>query len=467
MDAGVPVEKLRTYLRELNPEARALLLNALERNALQGTEIPGAELILQELRPSLREENSHAARIGNPARAFFRPLEPFLVDSGSPRLVPGRVERSSLQPLWDWIGRDLLSDSTAAYSRAVVEALLAGHERGVIRLARPLQDEAASAMAAWITQAAHDDRLRRRLIGQIGTPRALEDLRTLQRVLVHQDVLAQVSTRLPHSIKNLADEQLAQVLGLLEYATTGKPELLVPVLLLLVDRLAAPWQLVRVAVKSADSDVAARVAQAPYAVAVTMALAELRCRIEELRRFLKGGQLADATALLKHTHDAIRGLRTELDFTGEISWSKELATSRAAASELLHAEIEIVPGRVRRVLRPRATKEIEVGSELDPVEVAEVQGRIELVIACRKYAGELAINQIAPRVHSELQNYLDTGTAALLESLRTAGVGDRKFRQSQVDAAVRFAGTLFGPEYAGLLSKAAGMAAADRKLQKA
>jgi hypothetical protein len=96
-----------------------------------------------------------------------------------------------------------------------------------------------------------------------------------------------------------------------------------------------------------------------------------------------------------------------------------------------------------------------------------VQGRIELVIACRKYAGELAINQIAPRVHSELQNYLDTGTAALLESLRTAGVGDRKFRQSQVDAAVRFAGTLFGPEYAGLLSKAAGMAAADRKLQKA
>lgn len=466
MSEEVPVERLRAYLRELTPQARTLLLSTLERNALQGTDVPGAAIILQELRPSLRED-PQLARIGNPARAFFRPLEPFLVDAGSPQLVQGRVERGSLQPLWDWIARDLLPEAAATYSRAVAEALLSGHERTVSRLARGLQDEAAPAMAAWIAQAATDDRLRRRLIGQIGTPRALEDLRTVQRVLAHQDILAQVSARLTPSSRNLADEQLANALGLLEYSTQDRPELLGPVLLLIMDRLAAPWQLIRIAIKSAESDVAARIAQAPYGLAVTMVLADLRCRIEELRRLLKTAQIAAATSLLKLTHDTIRGLRTELDLSGETTWGKELAADRAMVSDLLHAEIENTPGRVRRLLRPRVSKEIEVGSELDPGEVAEVQARIELVIACRKYAGELAINQIAPRVYSDLQNYLDTGTAALLESLRNAGPIDRKFRQSQVDAAVRFAGTVFSPEYAGLLARAAGVAAADRKLGKA
>ena len=38
--------------------------------------------------------------------------------------------------------------------------------------------------------------------------------------------------------------------------------------------------------------------------------------------------------------------------------------------------------------------------------------------------------------------------------LRHAGEDDRSFRQSQVDAAVRFCGKVFGPDYAAMLAKA-------------
>ena len=45
-----------------------------------------------------------------------------------------------------------------------------------------------------------------------------------------------------------------------------------------------------------------------------------------------------------------------------------------------------------------------------------------------------------------------------------AGEADRSFRQSQVDAAVRFCAKVFGKDYAALLSKAAEVAATpDRK----
>ena len=72
------------------------------------------------------------------------------------------------------------------------------------------------------------------------------------------------------------------------------------------------------------------------------------------------------------------------------------------------------------------------------------------------------------RNFNEIQYNLDSGTRALLDGLRHAGDADRAFRQSQVDAAVRFCAKVFGAEYAALLTKAAEVAsAAERKAARA
>jgi DNA-binding GntR family transcriptional regulator len=110
------------------------------------------------------------------------------------------------------------------------------------------------------------------------------------------------------------------------------------------------------------------------------------------------------------------------------------------------------------LLRPQPSREIQPGSVLDPNEVAEVEALVEFVGICRYFAGELAINEMTQRALSELRQYLDDGTRALLEGLRHAGESDRSFRQSQVDAAVRFCAKVFGREYAALLGKAAEVA---------
>ena len=70
-----------------------------ERGLLQGTAAPGAELILSELRRSLRDGQTRSARFGDPARLFFQPIEPFLVDDGPDHKHRGRIARSALEPL--------------------------------------------------------------------------------------------------------------------------------------------------------------------------------------------------------------------------------------------------------------------------------------------------------------------------------------------------------------------------------
>ena len=69
-------------------------------------------------------------------------------------------------------------------------------------------------------------------------------------------------------------------------------------------------------------------------------------------------------------------------------------------------------------------------------------------------------SEMTQRALTELRQYLANGTQALLEGLRHAGESDRAFRQSQVDAAMRFCSKVSGREYVALLGKAAEVAAA-------
>src|SRR5581483_7138532 len=269
---------------------------------------------------------------------------------------------------------------------------------------------------------------------------------------------------LPPRISNLAGGELDEYKALIEKTSARDGELFLYALLAVMNRLAAPWQIIRFGVRAAGSDTAARVAESHYGVTVTIALAELERMVAELREDLRSGAGVAVGALLKAIHAAARGLRTELDLPVDSTWGRALAAQRAQIAEMLRAEIESAPGRMRRLLRARPSSEIRANSALDADEVAEIEALIGFVGNCRSFASELAINEMTQRTFSEIQQYLDSGTRALLDGLRHAGDIDRSFRQSQVDAAVRFCAKVFGADYAALLTKAAEVAgAAERK----
>ncbi|HEY6024013.1 MAG TPA: hypothetical protein VIV34_07515 [Pseudolabrys sp.] len=456
--AQTTVERLRQFLRELSPGARSLLIGELERSVLRGEEVAGADLVLQELRRIVREQRGSAPRIENSARLLLKPLEPFLVDDRGDHNHPGRVARSSLEALWNWIRRDLLPNDADMLAEEFSDAMLAGDQGKTERLARFFQDRVAAAIEANFSAAAEDEKIRRRILQQIGTPRAGEELAVLKCALKGRDVLASLSARLPLQIGNLANAQLDECKQLIEGAAARDGELFLCALLTVMNRMTATWQLIRLGVRAAGSDTAARVAETHYGVAVNIVLAELERMVAELREDLRSGQGVAVGALLKTIHDSARGLRTELELPVDSTWGRALAAQRTQISDLLRAEIESMPSRVRRLLRPRPSKEIRPNSVLDPDEVAEVEALVEFVGVCRYFAGELAINEMTQRTLSELRQYLDNGTRALLEGLRHAEDGDRSFRQSQVDAAVRFCAKVFGREYAALLGKAADVA---------
>jgi hypothetical protein len=458
-------ERLRDYLGQLPPQAQALLMREFERAIERGEDTAVASLVLDALRkvtrsPSLAEpapkvagaatEDEGRRRSGEAARLFYRPLEPFLVEGNNP-LRPGQIRRASLMPVWQWLARDGAVEQMRDYELAYERSGESGISQEVEIAARKLQAAAAEAIFK-ITSPAGGDK--QRALSRVGPPNVIEDLLPIGSVLHAREALDGFASRVPAYMRVFGDSQIASVCEALNIPTLQTPQLLPFALTLVTQRLVAPWQIIRIATRLAASDDEIRVAATPYGIAVTIALHDLFCLAATLRQDIRRGHFANVGDHLKVLHDGVRGLRTELDLRNDSAWGRQLQSIRADISNALQSELDSVPGRVRRILRQRADKDIPVGAGIDGTEVDEVVSLIDFVAVCRTYASELAINEVTLRTYSDLQQYVEHATEALVQSLRGGDIKARAYRQMQAQAAVRFCEVLFGHDYASLMSRA-------------
>lgn len=442
------IDRLRDYLGQLPPKAQALLMREFERSIERGEDVAVANFVIEQLRSIVRAPSEDVTpRTADPMRLLFRPLEPFLVEN-TPTIRPGQIRRSSLAPVWLWLAREGMPEDIRKFEAALADPGTPDIDRA-IRAAQI----SASEIIAKITAPGGD----RQRLGRIGAPSVVEDIGPLGGVLKVREALETLGIRLQGYMREFEESQVRSVLGALNMPSLQAPQILPFALSLVMQRLGSPWQIIRLGISVAGSDDEVRVAGTPLGVTVTMAIHDLSRVTNELRADIKRGQYKNIINHLKTLHDGVRGLRTELDFRTDSNWGRQLAAIRSDISNGMKSEIDGVPGRVRRLLRQGPDKDVTANSRIDPTEVDETAALIEFVAVCRNYASELAINEVTLRSFTELQQYIETATENLVESLRSTNPTVRVFRKAQMQAAIRFCDVLFGPDYAMLMSKAADM----------
>jgi hypothetical protein len=446
------IERLREYLGQLPPKAQALLMREFERAIERGEDVVVASFVLEQLRMIVRAPTEDMTpRTDDPMRRLFRPLDAYLVENVA-HVRPGQIRRSSLAPIWMWLGREGAPDAVRAFEAAMAQAATPDINAAV----RTMQIAASDAIAN-VTGALSSGE-RQRTLGRLGAPSVVEDIAPIGAVLAACDQLDKLHNKLPGQIRIFSESHVASTMGALNLPSLQTPQVLPFAVSLVMQRLASPWQIVRLGITVAASDDEIRVASTPFGVTVTMAIHDLSRVAAELRNDIKRGQFQDTSNHLKTLHDGVRGLRTELDIRSDSAWGRQLAAIRAEISNSLQSEIDSVPGRVRRLLRQGPDKDVTSANRIDPVDVEETAALIDFVAVCRNYASELAINEVSLRAQTELQHYVEKATETLVESLRTSDQKVRAFRLMQMKAAIRFCEVMFGPDYASLMSKAAEMA---------
>jgi hypothetical protein len=446
-------ERLKDYLVQLPPQSQALLMRAFERAIERGEDTTVATMVLEQLRKVVRGADEDARpRTDDPARLLFSPLELFLIEGNLP-VRPGQVRRSSLLPVWQWLNRDGAPEQAREFEAALARMRQTGTTAELEPAIRKFQLAASDAIIKIATPAHGSDK--QRALARVGSPNVIEDLLPIGSVLQAREALDALGGRLPSYLRVFGDPQIASMSAALNVPSLQTPQLLPFVLSLVMQRLTAPWQIIRLAIRMASSDDEIRVAATPYGIAVSIALHDLSVLAAGLRADIKRGHFENVSEHLKALHDGVRGLRTELDLRNDSAWGRQLASIRADISNALQSEIDSVPGRVRRLLRQRPDKDISASARVDASEVDETAALIDFVAVCRTYASELAINEVTLRTYSDLQQYVEHATEALVQSLRGGDARARAYRQMQVAAAIRFCDVLFGHDYASLMSRAA------------
>src|SRR5437879_2147040 len=304
-------ERLRDYLAQLPPQSQALLMREFERAIERGEDVVVANFVLEQLRKVVRgteEDDEARPRTDDPARLLYGPLEPFLVESNFP-VRAGQIRRASLLPIWQWLGRDGAPEAARAFETALAEIRQSGSNAGLEGATRKFQLAAADAIIKIATPVPGDDR--QRSLARIGPPNVVEDLLSIAGVLRARETLDTLGSRMPGQMRVFSEAQIASVGSALNVPSLQTPQLIPFALSLIMQRLAQPWQIIRLAIKMAASDDEIRVAATPYGIAVTIALHDLSFLTACLRTDIRRSHFDNVGEQLKILHDGVRGLRTQ------------------------------------------------------------------------------------------------------------------------------------------------------------
>jgi hypothetical protein len=345
----VQADRLSEFLQKLTPLSRSCLLSEIERLELCGVDIPGSSDILAKLRAEFRKDGSTQSRAGSPSRHFFMPLESFLINSAPEHANPGRISRSSLVPLWEWICRDVLPTMARDYNKAIGDLDATNNSKELLKIASAFQTKIVKVLENTLASSNGTELARANLAQYTASSTAFDDVVKMLHVLRARDALLKFDAKLPQRISKFDDGQVARITPLLDSLRKANADAVPFALTLVAKRLKPDWQLIRLATKAAASKNAADIAMTPYAVALTMVLDKRTA----LRIALKHNRVIVAKALLTEIYDTEYALQVRIDQFEESNWGLRLRQIMEGISALVEAEVSRFPQEVGHIFASR------------------------------------------------------------------------------------------------------------------
>jgi hypothetical protein len=349
-------DRIQDFLRRLTPLSRNNLLTELERLEACDAAVPGSAPVVEKLRMEFRKDGQPHNRLDNPARYFFAPLEPLLVDGAPEHANSGRILRGSISPVWEWISRNLLPTMTRDYVNAINRLIAADNQREAGRVVSTFQTKVVKSLEGTLSAPDSVNQARAKLATYTASHAAYDDVTKMLSVLRARDVLAKLGDALPAKIGKFDDAQVTKVSALLDGVGKTNAEAVPFALALVATRLKTPWHLIRLATKAAPSKNVADVAATPYAVVVSMVLDRLEDSRSVLRIALRNNRVLVAKEILMEIYDAEYALQVRIDRFDESDWGKRLQNLMSAISALVEAEVSRFPDNVDHVLASRSLR---------------------------------------------------------------------------------------------------------------
>ena len=470
--ADLPADKqvqLQSLLGRLSHANAANLITALERDRLAaGSKLPH-DLLIDFLRGSAASGAGVVRRAPNPQRLFCQPFEDLLsTDADAPKRE-GRISRHSLNPIWRWLGDELLSLEIAKAKETLPRAVLAGDDEAQRATLQELHRKAGEAMNRALRDAEREKDGLNRLAERLGGMRVIEDAREIAKILEIGPEIMEVQARLPRPIEHMTSEDLYDYKQYYVALKSHAPDHAKYLLLVTLGRMRRPWDMMGVTdylAHSGDS----RISNDEPALRVVGE--SLIHDAEEFAAYFDANMNAemDSHAVregLREFTQLYQGVAKEQGALKRGEWARRLSAARGKIADALERRLELALKAIRGALPLR-----EAGGRAgllcqrpdvsrDPVSglTFEAQKAAALMLDVRDYAHQVGFAQAADDLIARALDETDQFCRDMVVEIRACRFADRPRAMAVMTSASKVLAALGQNDEAGVWRKRAELAA--------
>jgi hypothetical protein len=436
---------LQAYLGSLPANLAARLAKAVEVDRLSDGPILPHELILEGLRPILSRGGAQHDRTPTPLRLFCRPFEDMLTSAPRTAKQKGRISRSSIMPVWNWVTMELIPKASHAYV-AELKSLLVTYRA----------DEAkARAITFWTDASAAlrdalDTRAGRALAEKtLKSEAAVGDAVEMSLLLGAGAEILQLQDKFPKPVPAFTPDLVASARGTYERLVATAPDAAPFVVALVMNRLARPWEALRLSVLIARKTGDTLIASTDVGLAGDILFADL----DGLSKAVRSARHPsfDADALIENVAsfaELSSGIVKELELRRDGRWGQTLLKDRAEIGEVMDAFMERAPKEISNAFpTKKATRPV------DPERVERAIRYATLVASCRPFAAAACFAASLKDAQDEIVGHLHNVNDDLLWELRNADETRCKLLQDQFAVATELTSILCGEAEAEVLRR--------------
>jgi hypothetical protein len=456
MIADSKARQLQALLGALPAPVAARLAKAIEIDRLnEGRALPH-ELILDGLRPVLRRVGD-TSRTPTPLRLFCRPFEDLLSLQPRKEKQKGRIARSTIPLLWNWLAQTLAPDDVTSFAIKVKSAVLGMSSETALDQAEMFWTLAAQA----VLTALDSERGRKSARAILQDEAGVEDAREIALLLsIGKEILVLQET-LPRPLPSLTDEYVWKLRDIYDRVVQSVPDAAPYIAVVAMHRLERPWEALKLPLMISRQTQDTLISSTDMGMVGEILFGDIESYATAIRSAKP--QMFDADDLITNLAGFTAlstGMVKAIEMRRDGKWGQRLMKDRMAVAEVMESFMERAAKEILAALPtlkagsyaggPRVP---DLSHGVDPEKSSRALSYARLITGCRAFAAPASFGASNKDAIDEVCVAVKSYNEDLLKELRAAE-GDKRIHAEQFfSLAVEIVSQLFSGDEAEILRR--------------
>lgn len=395
-------------------------------------------------------------------RLFTQPFEDFLFDGVREKKDPGRIPRSSVEPVWDWLLEDLLPDTLPDMITRIDGHIASGNQDALEAAVSVMHEAIASALLGALGKSETDPELFDMFVDRLGGYDVVADAREISDVLQIAEYMSRMQKVLPRHIEAFHPHHVADVRDLYNEAFELEPDNAIYIALAVMGRLKEPWQILRLARKVAQRNDDTMISRTDFAVLGERLIGRLDEIANHFSRLRPGlNDLDMLLADIREFSELSKGITKEIELLRIGDWGQRLLKARNKISTAISDEFARYPKDLAAALPLQriggfgrsGPRRAEFTHSPNADKAARILSEVRFFADAERFAQAIGAQGAFDKTRPELETYMLTYEDAIIEGLRYCEGDEVQHGKDLLELAVKLTDLLSGSDAASTLNK--------------